>query len=69
MATHSSVLAWRVPGMAEPCGLLSMGLHRVGHDCRDLAAAVGVLMDTVTVLNLESTDGLKTFHEFFLYCI
>ena len=32
MATHSSVLAWRIPGMAEPSGLLSMGLHRVGHD-------------------------------------
>ena len=32
MATHSSVLAWRIPGMAEPGELLSMGLHRVGHD-------------------------------------
>ena len=32
MATHSSVLAWRIPGTAEPGGLLSMGLHRVGHD-------------------------------------
>ena len=32
MATHSSVLAWRIPGMAEPGGLQSMGLHRVGHD-------------------------------------
>ena len=32
MATHSSVLAWRIPGMAEPGGLLFMGLHRVGHD-------------------------------------
>ena len=32
MATHSSVLAWRIPGMAEPDGLLSMGSHRVGHD-------------------------------------
>ena len=32
MATHSSVLAWRIPGMAEPVGLLSMGLHRVGQD-------------------------------------
>ena len=39
MATHSSVLAWRIPGMAEPGGLLSMGLHRVGHDWSDLAAA------------------------------
>ena len=32
MATHSSVLAWRILGAAEPGGLLSMGLHRVGHD-------------------------------------
>ena len=32
MATHSSVLAWRIPGMAEPGGLPSMGSHRVGHD-------------------------------------
>ena len=32
MATHSSVLAWRIPGMGEPGGLLSMGLHRVGYD-------------------------------------
>ena len=32
MATHSSVLAWRIPGMVEPSGLPSMGLHRVGHD-------------------------------------
>ena len=31
MATHSSVLAWRIPGMGEPGGLLSMGSHRVGH--------------------------------------
>ena len=32
MATHSSVLAWRIPGMGEPGGLPSMGLHRVRHD-------------------------------------
>ena len=32
MATHSSVLFWRIPGMGEPGGLLSMGSHRVGHD-------------------------------------
>ena len=39
MATHSSVLAWRIPGTGEPGGLPSMGLHRVGHDWSDLAAA------------------------------
>ena len=32
MATHSSVLAWRIPATGEPGGLPSMGLHRVGHD-------------------------------------
>jgi len=40
MATHSSVLAWRIPGTGKPGGLLSIGLHRVGHDYSDLAAAV-----------------------------
>ena len=39
MATHSSVLAWIIPGMGEPVGLPSMGLHRVGHDLSNLAAA------------------------------
>jgi len=39
MATHSSVLAWRIPGTGEPAGLLSMGSYRVGHDWSDLAAA------------------------------
>ena len=43
MATHSSVLAWRIPGMAEPGELLSMGSHRVGHDCSDLAAAAAAV--------------------------
>ena len=43
MATHSSVLAWRIPGTAEPGGLPSMGSHRVGHDWRDLAAAAAAL--------------------------
>ena len=38
MATHSSVLAWRIPGMGEPGGLPSMGSHRAGHDWSDLAA-------------------------------
>ena len=39
MATHSSVLAWRIPGMGKPGGLPSMGLQRVGHDWSNLAAA------------------------------
>ena len=39
MATHSSVLAWRIPGTGEPGGLPSVGSHRVGHDWSDSAAA------------------------------
>ena len=45
MATHSSVLAWRIPGMGEPGRLLSMGSHRVGHDWSDLAAAAAAPTD------------------------
>ena len=44
MATHSSVLAWRIPGMGEPGGLLSMGSHRVGHDWSNLAGAAAAAM-------------------------
>ena len=43
MATHSSVLAWRIPGTEEPGGLPSMGSHRVGHDWSDLAAAAAAV--------------------------
>ena len=39
MATHFSVLAWRIPGTGEPAGLPSMGSHRVRHKWSDLAAA------------------------------
>ena len=39
MATHFSVLAWRIPGMGKPGGLPPMGSHRARHDCSDLAAA------------------------------
>ena len=50
MATHSSVLAWRIPGMGKPGGLPSMGLHRVGHDRSNLAVAE----------HLHSTSSLQT---------
>jgi len=43
MATHSSVLAWRIPGRGDPGGLLSMGSHRVRHDWSDLAAAAAFI--------------------------
>ena len=42
MSTHSSVLAWRIPGTGEPGGLPSIGSHRVRHDWSDLAAAAAV---------------------------
>ena len=45
MATHSSVLAWRIPGTGEPGGLPSLGSHRVGHDCSNLAAAAAAHFD------------------------
>ena len=43
MATHSSILAWRIPGTGEPGGLPSMGSHRVRHDWNNLAAAAAAL--------------------------
>ena len=43
MATHSSVLAWRISGTEEPGGLPSLGSHRVGHDWCDLAAAAAAV--------------------------
>ena len=46
MATHSSVLAWRIPGTGEPGGLPPMGSHSVGHDGSDLAAAAAALPDS-----------------------
>ena len=52
MATHSSVFAWRIPGTGEPGGLLSLGLHRVGHNWSDLAAA-GIMKGIVVIPNLR----------------
>ena len=52
MATHSSILAWRIPGMREPGGLPSMGSHRVGHDWSDLAAAKGWNSSIITEQNV-----------------
>ena len=56
MATHSSVLAWRIPGTGEPGGLQSMGSHRVGHNCSDLAAAgfKHLLLGRKVMTNLDS---------------
>ena len=62
MATHSNVLAWRIPGMAEPGGLLSMGSHRVGHDWSDLAVAVMAIAVIVYYLdNKIASRPLKVY--------
>ena len=61
MATHSSILAWRIPGMEEPGGLPSMGSHRVGHDWSDLAAAAAARLTFDTSNNL-----FHPFPHFFL---
>ena len=46
MATHSSILAWRIPGTGEPGGLPSMGSHKVGHDWSDFEAAAAASAET-----------------------
>ena len=53
MATHSSVLSWRIPEMGEPGGLPRMGSHRVRHDWSDLAAAAGAA-DCYSYSSLQS---------------
>ena len=64
MATHSSVLAWRIPGMGEPGGLLSMGSHTVGHNWSDLAVAVAERSSKLTWkyknLTVEDTSWKET---------
>ena len=60
MATHSSDLAWRIPGTEEPGGLLSMGSHRVGHDWSDLAVAAVMSFDFQHAKQLASSV-LTTF--------
>ena len=47
IATHSSILAWRIPGTGEPGGLPSMGSHRVEHDSSDLAAAAASILHII----------------------
>ena len=53
MATHSSILAWRIPGTGEPGGLPSMGWHRVGHDWSNLAAAAAALVTLICLVALS----------------
>ena len=54
MATHSSVLAWRIPGTGKPGGLPSMGSHRVGHNWSDLAAAAAEIWVTALGRNIKT---------------
>ena len=65
MATHSSVLAWRIPGSAEPGGLLSMGSHRVGHDWRDLAAAAAAWSPYSVTISAEFQRPLEALAQLF----
>ena len=63
MATHSSVLAWRIPGTAELGGLLSMGSHRVGHNWSNLAAAAAALehkLSRVPVFKVRTSSSEPT---------
>ena len=62
MATRSSVLAWRIPGMREPGGLPSMGSHRVRHDWSDLAAGYS-LKESIGImeqLSWKPSENLST---------
>ena len=62
VAPHSSVLAWRIPGTGEPGGLSSMGLHRVGHDWSELAAAVHILKEIYMVFLFIYLRGLVPYY-------
>jgi hypothetical protein len=61
MAPHSSTLAWRIPGTGQPGGLPSMGLHRVGHDCSDLAAAAGRQWETTDLERWGTLEYVGTW--------
>ena len=61
MATHSSVLAWRIPGTGEPGELPSMGSHRVGHDWSDLAAAAAAAAGCTTGIRWNQGYRLRTW--------
>ena len=54
VATHCSVVAWRVPGAGEPGGLPFLGSHRVGHDCSDSAAAAAAKTDETQIIHCSS---------------
>ena len=74
MATHSSVLAWRIPGVGKPGGLPSMGSHRVGHNWSDLAAAAagsicsrvirGKVVNVLKIMVRVQVGGLSPWSRF-----
>ena len=67
MATHSSVLAWRIPGIGEPGELPSMGSHRVGHDWSDLAAAAAAACSIYKKRSLSFLPSLDSWD--LKYCL
>ena len=66
MATHSSILAWRIPGTGEPGGLPSMGSHRVGHNWSNLAAAAAAFGNKYTEHLLDFNSFLPSYFPPFL---
>ena len=68
MATHSSVLAWRIPGTGEPGRLLFMGLHRVGHDWSNLAAAAAAMAQALYRHHLFSCPDNPTCVITYKFC-
>ena len=65
MATHSSVLAWRISGTGEPGGLLCMGSHRVGHDWSNLAAATQYCNTIIHQLKIKFLKSHYTWNSLF----
>ena len=68
MATHSSVLAWRIPGTEEPGGLPSIGSHRVGHDSGDLAAAAAAAAAAHSYLRFFTLAFLSAWNILLYLC-
>ena len=69
MATHSSVLAWRIPGTGEPGGLPSMGSHRVRHDWGDLVAVAAciTLRDFLALIHLNLVKYVHILFPFYTW--
>ena len=69
MGTHSSILAWRIPGTGKPGGLPSMGSHRVGHDWTDLAAAAAAIFQLLSISCVSGTVLGTGMHACVLSCV